>query len=398
MLYKPGTLGRDVAHSFLGLLSGLIDIFAGIILSSLSYIFDVFPWLILLIPPILSLRGSIIGIMTGRISTGIHLGTVKPSIRKNTVHFYSLLLSVHIIRILGVILILLATISLIMIREVQFPPILEMAILLFITLELSSIAVFFIIMSMCNVSYKTGIDTDYILYPIASSTADIISITLFGFTTYVYGILKGVFLIIPLATISYIILFLIIRNNRVSLQEVYNVVGESMVSIISVAIIISFTAIFLKELYIAGALGTFILLIYPVFLTITGDAGSIFGSVLTTKLHMGEFPVDFSNLKYIARYMMPVTISYLLMLMICGLTPLILTPNIQMILTRFLPIILISGGLAIPIIIIIDLAIASLTFRAGLDPDHFTIPIITTLADNICTFSLLITVKLIFQI
>ena len=50
---------------------------------------------------------------------------------------------------------------------------------------------------------------------------------------------------------------------------------------------------------------------------------------------------------------------------------------------------LITNLLAVFIIVIISFAIAMATFRKGLDPDNFVIPIESTLTDGITTIALL---------
>ncbi|MEM3194187.1 MAG: magnesium transporter, partial [Candidatus Bathyarchaeia archaeon] len=52
--------------------------------------------------------------------------------------------------------------------------------------------------------------------------------------------------------------------------------------------------------------------------------------------------------------------------------------------------------IAIPVIVAISYIVSILTFKRGLDPDNFVIPIESSLADNITTIALLITILLTY--
>jgi mgtE-like transporter len=64
---------------------GLLEGFSGLALRT--------GWSIALYPIVLTGRGALNGIEAARISTGLHLGTVKPTFRGNTKYYYSILAS-----------------------------------------------------------------------------------------------------------------------------------------------------------------------------------------------------------------------------------------------------------------------------------------------------------------
>ena len=363
---------------------------SGVILSLSVDIIKRFPWTYLLIPPLLSFRGSIMGILVGRVSTGIHLGTINPSIRRNTPHFYSLLISTYILRFAGVTMIILLTSILSLIIYKALLPIIKMFIIILASLELSYIIVLLFSMSICNAAYRFGIDPDYVLYPSTSSIADVISISIFIIMIYIYNMLNSLTPLCIIIILSYLFLILVIKGKTIIISEIYKTIREAFISIVLVAIIVSSTAVLFKELMIPSLIGVFILLIYPSFLTTTGDAGCIFGSKLTTKLHIGEIGVKLRDLLEMIRLITPILISYIIMLTLYGgVYPLILYANLKLIFTSFLPVTILAGLLSIAIITMLNLLITNVTFRIGLDPDHFINPLISSLSDYIGTLSLL---------
>ena len=85
---------RLVASLGQSLLSFSFDIgglLTGALLVLYFNVFEGAPWALILFPGILSVRGAIGGLFSGRLSTGLHLGTVKANYTKNTKDFYLLL-------------------------------------------------------------------------------------------------------------------------------------------------------------------------------------------------------------------------------------------------------------------------------------------------------------------
>ena len=58
-------------------------------------------------------------------------------------------------------------------------------------------------------------------------------------------------------------------------------------------------------------------------------------------------------------------------------------------------ILLATNFIAVAVIIVVSYGIAILTFRRGLDPDNFVIPIESSLADSITSIALLVVLVLI---
>ncbi|MCK4313892.1 hypothetical protein KAW04_03900 [Candidatus Bathyarchaeota archaeon] len=65
-------------------------IFTGFIVASQLNVFQLSPWAIAVYPAILTARGMISGLFSGRLSTALHIGTIFPTLRGNTKSFYML--------------------------------------------------------------------------------------------------------------------------------------------------------------------------------------------------------------------------------------------------------------------------------------------------------------------
>ncbi|HUX99189.1 MAG TPA: magnesium transporter [Candidatus Deferrimicrobium sp.] len=69
------------------MLSALGSIGAGFLLGTQTETISNLPGLLVLFPPLMAMRGTISGAFSARLSTALHLGTIKPSIRNNTSTF-----------------------------------------------------------------------------------------------------------------------------------------------------------------------------------------------------------------------------------------------------------------------------------------------------------------------
>ncbi|MDH4221738.1 MAG: hypothetical protein OEV19_03265, partial [Candidatus Bathyarchaeota archaeon] len=90
-------LMASLGQSLLSLSFDFGGMLAGTLLAVYFGVFSLAPWTIALFPGILSVRGAIGGLFSGRLSTGLHLGTVKASYTKNTKNFYLLLRAVIVL-------------------------------------------------------------------------------------------------------------------------------------------------------------------------------------------------------------------------------------------------------------------------------------------------------------
>jgi len=75
-------------------------IFAGWIASKTIPVLSIAPWILVIYPMVLTIRGNIAGIFTGNLSTLLNIGLVKPRFTKNTKIFYSLLSSIFFLALI----------------------------------------------------------------------------------------------------------------------------------------------------------------------------------------------------------------------------------------------------------------------------------------------------------
>jgi mgtE-like transporter len=133
--------------------------------------------------------------------------------------------------------------------------------------------------------------------------------------------------------------------------------------------------------------------VYPAMIDMIGDAGLLVGSVATVKLTLGILAPTFSSIKNHAKSIFSAWVSSLLLFVAIGLLALAITDAFTVEgIVGLLPILLVSNVIAFAATALMSYAISILTFKRGLDPDNFVIPILSALADAFTTIALFVTI------
>ncbi len=164
------SLFKETSVAYFFDIAGLI---AGFLVAYQLGVFQLSPWALALYPALISTK-VISGLLSGRLSTALHLGTIYPRFTGNTRCFYKLVDAVIVLTLatsLSVSLISLFIGSLFWgVTVVDFSSILivmisTLAIGLFLTL---------LTLKVAFVSFKSGLDPDILVYPIMSTVVSIL--------------------------------------------------------------------------------------------------------------------------------------------------------------------------------------------------------------------------------
>jgi mgtE-like transporter len=385
---------KETALACLFDLGGLI---AGFTIAVQLGIFQLSPWAIALYPAVVSVKGVITGLLTSRLSTALHLGTVYPKFFGNTKSFYKLIGAMVVLTLATS-----ATISAIAIvfgtlfwniTIADFPAILTVMVA---TLSLG-LLITLITVKFTFISFKKSLDPDTIVYPAISTVADIIITLLY------IGVLNlyfktgsvGQWTIILFGLINvFLVLIIIPRNLREA--EFLKIIKESLPTMLLVAFMVNITGTVLKGISNIAASRKEIYTVYPAIIDLMGDVGLVVGSAATTKLALGMLAPSFSSIKNHAKNIFSAWTASLVLFAFLGLLSLAI--NGMFSLQGFFSLLLIlfiSNIISFVAIVIVSYAISILTFKRGLDPDNFVIPVGSSLADSITTIALFVALLLI---
>jgi len=375
--------------------------FGGMLAGTLAVYFSVFslaPWSIALFPGILSVRGAIGGLFSGRLSTDLHLGTVKASYTKNTKNFYLLLRSVIVLALVsGVMVGLGASLFGIFLWKANVIDFIEILAVVIATMGLSVLFVPPITLAVSVFSFRRGLDPDVILYPVISTVADIIVTACYIFSLNVFFNVTafGNYLIWLIDFVFFfIVLYIFVKNIRE--ENFVETIKEFLLTLVVVTFIVNVTGSLLVKVSEAIGNRPEIYAVYPALIDTIGDVGSIIGSTATTKLALGLIRPSFSSIRQHISEIGGAWLASIVMFVLYSIfSSFISGAKTLGDLLMFASQLLTTNILAVSVMILIAYAVAIFTFRRGWNPDNFVIPIESSLADTVTTAAILVALALI---
>jgi mgtE-like transporter len=193
-----------------------------------------------------------------------------------------------------------------------------------------------------------------------------------------------------------VVLVLIIVPRNIRDREFLRIIKESLPTMLLVAFLVNITGTVLKGISNLAAGRREIYTIYPAIIDMMGDVGLVVGSAATTKLALGILTPSMSSIKNHAKNIFSAWTATLMLFAVLGFLSLALNGMLSMQgVFSLLPILFVSNVIAFTAIMVVSYAIAILTFKRGLDPDNFVIPVESSIADAITTIALFVTLLLI---
>ncbi|MEM2901670.1 MAG: magnesium transporter [Candidatus Bathyarchaeia archaeon] len=354
---------------------------------------------LLLYPAVLTVRGNISGILSGRLGTALHTGRIQPRLRNNTQEFYSLIRSTFVL-------------SFVVMIPVGFAGFLLS--LMTFGLKINDLLIFIMLPSSVGflsatltiplnsilsvLTYKRGLDPDTIVYPIMSTVADIVvTLVYFGAAWMLFhgGLLETALSLLLFLLGALISLAFYMKTRKEVIFK--DMIREATPVLLFCSGIATLSGQLLGGLKRILERRPGILILYPAVMDTVGDVGSIIGSTTTSRLHLGEMVPNVSTYKRQISELMAVGTSSCIMHMIYGFASYLLSLKMfldssldKLVLTSLL-----SGLMSFIPISFLSFIIAVKTFKRGFDPDNFVIPIETSVADALATLSLSASVALI---
>ncbi len=389
---------RTFKQSMLSLSFNLGGILAGTLLALYLDMFSLTPWTLIIYPGILSIRGTIGGLFSGRLSTGLHLGTVRTCFFGNTRDFYLLWHEIIVLTFESSVVMgfgaSLFSVFLLRITVLDFIAILWIIIA---TMGISLVFISPITVAISFLSFKSGLDPDVIVYPVEATIADVLVTVSYIMVLniffplspsgyYLIGLLDLVFLCI--------VLYILFRDTKE--RTFTKTIKETLLTLLLVTFVVNITGSLLGKISEVAGRRREIYVMYPALINNVGSVGSIVGSTATTKLALGTIKPSFTSIKYHLTEIVGAWMASLTMFTLFSVTSFFIQPIFSISkLLRFMTLFHTTNFPAVLSIVIIAYVVAIGTYRRGFDPDNFVIPIESSLADAVTTFSLLLAIHTI---
>ena len=388
----PQVLSRDyiksLAESFLSLSFNITGLIAGFLLSSYFNVFNSFPWTFILYPGILSVRGAIGGLFSGRLSTGLHLGIYEPSLRNNTKDAYLLFNTITVLTLISSIFMgVVSSLFSFLQGAARLADIPIIFLVVLATMGLSIVLISPFTYGFSVVSYRRGFDPDMVVYPVISTFSDIIVTLCYVGVLVLVKTFNGMqWMILILVDILFIYMVMkVVKENRGE-EDFRETIREFIMTLSVISVIVNITGSALGKITEIIGKSLEIYTVYPALIDTVGDAGSIVGSTATTKMFLGTLPSSITAVRHHLKEISSSWIATLILFEVYAfISSLIYGLNLLPLLTLRL---LTVNLLLIPMIILISIGTAVVTINRGLDPDNFVIPIETSISDGLTTIIL----------
>jgi len=374
-------------------------------------------WIVLIYGPLLAARGDI-AVLAGKLGTGLNLGSVKPTFRKNTPVYRSLVASTLTIAMLDAFLVGIVTYIM---NLVIFPvgirvlnptlflviPIIVMAITAILSTQITSAVSFFV--------YKRGLNPDVYVVPVMSTTNNILITLIYagvlailkpwGALTTVEGVgdvyaiasgseLLGTYIaIIPAVLAIAGIIFVIIKNLKD--YEYKKMMKEALFAVFASAIIGTITGVTLSKGEVALELYPQLLVAFPALIGTVVDQNAIFANMLITDFSAGITEPELKSAKkpnvwaiylgigaggLVVTFFLGI-IGTLIKLSTVRAVSAELDVAIIWLILLVMVVTLIANILAFIIVGSLMFVLSIFAFRKEIDPDNFAIPLSACLAD-----------------
>jgi len=168
-------------------------------------------------------------------------------------------------------------------------------------------------------------------------------------------------------------------------------IKESLLTLVFVAFIVNVTGTVLKGISEIVGRRKEIYTVYPALIDTVGDVGSVVGSTATTKLALGLLKPSFHAIRNHATRISATWAASIIVFAVYSILSLLTQGMFTLhAFLGFTALLLTVNIIAVSAIVLISYAVAILTFKRGLDPDNFVIPIESSLADSITSIALLV--------
>lgn len=372
-------------------------LFAGFLVASQLGIFQLSPWAIAVYPAIVSAKGVIHGLLSGRLGTALHLGTVYPRFSKNTKNFYQLFSATVVMTL--VISLVMSTISLLfgsLFWGATVADSLDIISVVVATMAMG-LLLSFVTIKVAFVTFNRGLDPDIVVYPIMSTVADM-------FITVCYVLVLNAFFlfafpgryIIATIIVAHLVLVCYIIPKNFREKDFRKTIRESLLTMLFVSVIVNVTGTVLKSISRIVENRKEVYTVYPALIDMVGDVGSVVGSTATTKLALGLLRPALSSIRHHSRTIVSAWAASIVMFVVLAIvSPLVNGVFSFSTIANLLSVLLLANVLAVTGIVLLSYGVSILTFQRGLDPDNFVIPIESSFADSLMSMALLAALVLV---
>ena len=386
--------GADARQGLVALaLNSSTSLVAGAMLGSLTATFERRPGLLVLIPAAIGLRGNVFGSLGNRVSTSIHAGELQLRLRRSTVLGQNVLAAGALTLGMSLVLVVLAALVAVGLGLGASIGLADLALVSVGGGALASIPVLAATLGLAGGAVRYGWDLDNVTAPLVSSLGDVLTLPALYLATGLLGLgLVTSTLGWALAALAVVAL---VAGARSSLPQLRRIVRTSMPVLVIAGLVSSLAGVALE-----GRLTTFaalpaLLILVPAHLSSAGALGGILSGRLSSQLLLGlAAPTTVPSrgarrdLWFVAGLSVPVFVLNGIGANVVARLLGEASPG----LAQMIGVSLLSGALAMVVVMVIAYYGTIATVRLGIDPDTYGIPMVSSTVDLIGALTLVVAI------
>jgi mgtE-like transporter len=369
------------------------DLLAGLTLGAITGTLEDLPGLLVLVPAAIGMRGNIFGALGSRLGTAIHTGTFRLSWRRDMIVGQNIIASAVLTLAISAALAVLAKTIATAFGVSDTISLIDFFVISIVGGVLSSIVVLGLTLGVAALAVRRGWDMDNVAAPLVTAAGDIVTLPSLFLATYLVGIrgVTGSIAILGLA-VAVVALAITWRSRQLVIRGIVRESTPILLAAGAIDIVAGLTIEHRLESFLAYPV---LLVLVPPFFEDTGALGSVLASRLGSKLHLGiieprarpQRPArdDFALIAILA---VPVFVFVGISADLVGVVFGYASPGAL----RVVAVSLIGGTIATAVAIPVAYYSSVVTYRLGLDPDNYGVPILTSSMDLVGAVALVLAI------
>ena len=382
----------DTRQRFVALLIGVLAAsVGGLVLASAGGTLRELPGLLLLVPGAIALRGNVFGAMGSRLGTAVHAGTFRLGLRPEGVVGQNLMAATVLTLLLSVVLAVLARGTAIVFGISPTMTLADFVVISACGGLLASVGVGLATLGLAAGSVRFGWDLDNVMAPLVGTLGDLATVPALVVAARLAGAgdLTGV-LAWLLAAAAAVSLVAALRTRRDRLREIVH----QSVPVLVVAALLDLVAGVIVEKRLDDLLAAeAVLILLPAFLGTAGALGGILSSRLSTQFHLGlddATPLPSRSSLRDMRGLVALAVPMFLVAAVVAHWAAEVTGQTTPGLADLVVVTVLAGLVATVFVILVAYLTTMASFRFGLDPDTYGIPMVTSSLDLVGAFTLIL--------
>lgn len=393
-------LGPDMAgvrQSFVALgLNSSTSLVAGAFLGAITGTFEEYPGLLVLVPAAIGLRGNIFGSFGNRLSTAIHAGTFRWSLRREAVLGQNVLGSMLLTMIMSLALAVVAKLIALGIGIENSVDLLSLATVSILGGMLGSIVVLAAALGLTGGAVRFGWDLDNVTAPLVSTLGDVLTLP----ALYLATLLLGIHVVSP--TIGVVLVALSLAGLtvgwRATTEGLRRIIHESIPVLLVAGCVSAGAGVALETSFHRFAALPALLVLVPAHLSSAGALGGILSGKLSSKLFLGLVRPERRPDREARR---DIGLTLLLALPVYALNGIGAHAFARVLdqaspgLAQMIAVSLTGGALAMAFVVTVAHYGTVAAYNTGVDPDTYGIPVVSSSVDFVGAFTLVWAIALL---